>query len=378
MKPDALKRTGLSFVGGIFGSLLTFAFFMGNYYVPFWYFPPIKADAPRVSYQVETLSPEFETLWSSEADPSYYYDRNSGSIHLTDAGNSFYFLGGFNQAKYGRMSLINLDPLTGEAKWRLFEPPAIGKGPASTIAANDRFIYVGFEGGNELFGDVSWPMTEVVAYDLNSREIVWSREVGTGTIDTLIASDSAVTVETFLPNHSYMLNPETGETLVAPEKEDEKFIWLIRNDLMYERGKDTSFQAVSLDSGEILWQSDTTFDVWEPLVLEGDVIIGRGGQARFMGTVFGVDAASGQTLWEYPDIIGNVAVDKGIAYFLTRNIQLWAVDVETGERLGTVSFSPVFQPDSPNHPYHVAASDGVVVLYLGEGQQLFGFRFLPS
>jgi outer membrane protein assembly factor BamB len=113
-------------------------------------------------------------------------------------------------------------------------------------------------------------------------------------------------------------------------------------------------------------------------VISQNVIVARAGEAKFLGLAFGVDATTGRTLWEYQNIIGNVAVDRNVAYFLTRDVKLWAVDIRTGDRLGLVRFSPDTHPDSVNNAYRVAASDGVVVIYLGEGQQLFAFRFLQN
>jgi outer membrane protein assembly factor BamB len=173
-----------------------------------------------------------------------------------------------------------------------------------------------------------------------------------------------------------MYDAKTGALLSKRDKAKENFIWFIYDGIQYEyKSGETTFQAVDTGTGTINWQSGANYAVFQPPMISHNVIVARAGEAKFLGLAFGVDATTGHTLWEYQNIIGNIAVDGDIAYFLTRDVQLWAVDIKTGNRLGIVSFSPNTNPDSVNNAYHVAASNGIVVTYLGEGQQMFAFRF---
>jgi outer membrane protein assembly factor BamB len=236
---------------------------------------------------------------------------------------------------------------------------------------------VGFEGTQKIGGETEWGAAKIVAYDLNTGEVVWSKIIGGArSIDSLVVSDTTVSVDGSFSSHYYMYDAKTGALLSKREKAKEDFIWFIYDRIQYERKSgEATFQAVDTRTGTINWQSGANYAVSQPPVISHNIIIARSGEAKFLGLAFGVDATTGRTLWEYQNIIGNIAVDGDIAYFLTRDVQLWAVDIKTGNRLGIVSFSPNTNPDSVNNAYHVAASNGIVVTYLGEGQQMFAFRF---
>jgi hypothetical protein len=94
-------------------------------------------------------------------------------------------------------------------------------------------------------------------------------------------------------------------------------------------------------------------------------------------------------LWEYSGIVSNIANDGGVAYFIilepgsswggdsAENAQLVAIDIRTGKMLGSVNFEPPgIQSGWGNYHYHVAASNDIVLVYLGDSRQLFAFRYL--
>ncbi len=118
--------------------------------------------------------------------------------------------------------------------------------------------------------------------------------------------------------------------------------------------------------------------VYEPPILTKNAIVARVGEARFSGIVFAVDRTTGNLLWHYEDVLSNVAVTDSIAFFLTDDVQLVAVDVSSGRVVGEVNFTPDRIDDPVNTPFHVASSDGIAVVYFGDGRQLFAFRSLPD
>jgi outer membrane protein assembly factor BamB len=342
-------------------------------------YPKSEPKPPNVNYQVTSLSDRYEQLWVLPLTlESYRY--GIGGIHLIGAENNIMILGSLDRDKYGTLSLVNMDPLTGDVNWELFEPSKFREGPASTIAVNSEFIYVGFEGTGKIDGETEWGAAKIIAYDINTGDFVWSKIIGGArNIDSLVVSDTTVSVDGSFSSHYYMYDAKIGALLSKRNKAKENFVWFIHDGIQYEhKSGEATFQAVDTDTGTINWQSGANYAVSQPPMISHNVIVARAGEAKFLGLAFGVDATTGRTLWEYQKIIGNVAVDGNVAYFLTQEVQLWAVDIRTGDRLGVVRFSPDAYPDSVNNPYHVAASNGIVVVYLGEGQQMFAFRFSPE
>lgn len=55
-----------------------------------------------------------------------------------------------------------------------------------------------------------------------------------------------------------------------------------------------------------------------------------------------------------------------------------AVELKTGQPIGEIRFSSDKKPDFVGSPFQVAASNNIVLVYLGDGKQLFAFRFLPE
>jgi hypothetical protein len=366
MKRQLSKIQKFALLLWLFGMCLIILFVWGTVrgqqLITWWLYQESEPNPPSVNYEVTNISGRFEQLWMLPlALESYRY--GIGGIHLIGTEESIIFLGSLNPGEYGILSLTNMDPLTRDVNWYLFEPSKFREGPASTIAANSEFIYVGFEGTQKIGGETEWGAAKIVAYDLNTGEVVWSKIIGGArSIDSLVVSDTTVSVDGSFSSHYYMYDAKAGALLSKREKAKEDFIWFIYDRIQYERKSgEATFQAVDTGTGTINWQSGANYAVSQPPVISHNIIIARSGEAKFLGLAFGVDATTGRTLWEYQNIIGNIAVD-----------------IKTGDRLGIVSFSPNTDPDSVNNAYHVAASNGVIVAYLGKGQQMFAFRFSPE
>ncbi|MEJ2746581.1 MAG: PQQ-binding-like beta-propeller repeat protein, partial [Anaerolineae bacterium] len=88
---------------------------------------------------------------------------------------------------------------------------------------------------------------------------------------------------------------------------------------------------------------------------------------------------TGDLIWETEEnVVSNVAVDGAAAFFVTSQAELVALDVETGQKVGSVQFSNEETQLGEDRGYFVAASGGNVFVYLGDGRQLFAFHFLAD
>lgn len=80
-------------------------------------------------------------------------------------------------------------------------------------------------------------------------------------------------------------------------------------------------------------------------------------------------------------IVGSSYEQNGkFLFFLTeQNHTLWAIDLDTYEILGWVEFDgPSFMARDYTNEFKIVSDNDVVVVYLGDSEQLFAFRFFPD
>lgn len=329
---------------------------------------------PTINYVVAASSPQFEQLWV-KSRVSNNHSTHQGGVHLDATGKHAFLLGSLENNKTGDLTLTKLDLLTGDVEWFKFKPLSFNEGAASTIDVNSDFIYVGFDGTQKISGETTFGAGKVRAYDIDSGNMVWSKVVpGARGFDTLVATDSTVSVDGSFSSGNYLLDAKTGNVLDVIEKPN--LVWFINDDVSYERQKSFPFQARDRKTNEITWQSVDGYYPSQPPTLTDRVIVARSGDTGFGGIVFAIDSATGGLVWEYKDVLSNVSVDSSTAFFLTKDIELIAIDIETGKILGQMAFtSTVTRDHVSNIHYFVAASNDIVLVYLGDGRQLVALRF---
>jgi outer membrane protein assembly factor BamB len=108
------------------------------------------------------------------------------------------------------------------------------------------------------------------------------------------------------------------------------------------------------------------------------------------GPVHAFSLSTGNQLWTINElVVSNIAVDGSTAYFVTMNTELAAVNIQTGEILGRLYFTPEFDPnfdyydsnyqssfDSFKRAPTIAAGNGYVVVFYEDKKQLSVFRFI--
>ena len=130
------------------------------------------------------------------------------------------------------------------------------------------------------------------------------------------------------------------------------------------------------DSEEVIWKFNPSKPVIQTPVIQNNIIYLRDG-VYTLGQIYAIDQDNGEILWKTlpNEVIGNVAVSEGVAYYLTLDLYLWAVDAQSGELLDKVKFQPSDTPNIEENHYFVAADNSNVVVYLDGSNQLFAFQF---
>lgn len=338
-----------------------------------------RGSLPAIQYYAEVAVPaQVQSLWALN-NVSHGASRSDDRVMVANT-HSLFFLGSLdNQPE----TLLEIDWLTGQVETNYQVSARI-----DTIGSNDQFIYAGVNSSTRIVDDSATAgVAQVIAYEIGSGNQAWFRPIrGASRISSIHTFGNRVSVVSVVAtgdDHYQLLDADTGRDVYTDNQdypvlyENGTFYYLNTNNSPPER-----LWAINIQTGNLLWEqmfSSRTFDYgtvhFRPL-LEKEVIVGLTGYGS--GHLFGIDSRTGTLLWQTDDSsYGNVAASNGVAYFLTVKAELKAVDVQTGKTLATVTFKPTTPQEKLEfgRVYSVAASDDIVVVYLGDSWQLFAFRF---
>ncbi len=325
-----------------------------------------------ITYEIADLPSEFELLWvTSSVD--IIRPQNKGSINLVTGDKYAYSLSSVS----GVGSLVTINLLTGKSSLARINgnrDEQIGSTRATTLAINSNYLYIGFDGTQKISGDIEWGAGSLKSFDLKTDSQTWTQRIaGSRSLDTVVATEETISVDGSFSSTYFLFDAQHGEILEKREKNSRNFIWSIDDRISYERSPKASFLAVDRQADTIVWESSFSYGIYQPPIFTDKVIVARIGKSYDSGRVIGIDTTNGNILWEYETSISNIEVSNSIVFFITSEVQLVAVDIETGNLIEKISFTPNTQID--NNAFHVAANENMVLVYLGEGQQLMSFRF---
>lgn len=280
----------------------------------------------------------------------------------------------------GGMHLIVLDILTGR---RIVEQPLDRR--VSNMVVNSNQVYIGLKGTDKIGSEQQvWGASKVAAHDIETGKEIWSNHIpGSNNIILLTVEQDFVYAVGNRYHNLVVLNTKTGQE-INPTTER----ITLANEAEIEFGYQPQgylLSAFRKNTNEMLWQDKIRFYLF---AIDNNIFLVKDPNGE-IGMVTAIDGLSGRTLWEYSGIVSNIANDGGVAYFIilepgsswggdsAENAQLVAIDIRTGKMLGSVNFEPPgIQSGWGNYHYHVAASNDIVLVYLGDSRQLFAFRYL--
>lgn len=317
------------------------------------FFRPSLPSPPSRHYTVPNSPSQFHLLWTMEN--IYYRGWGSNSIGLVVKSSEVFLLGGIDP---NLSSITKFDLNTGEIVQVISSFSGV-----HSLAIDDKLLMGGINGSRNT-------QAQIVAYDIESGEQVYLHNFGLAqSIRPVNVTDSSVRITFSNPSSPYQellfrhgdlsyyrINPgDRGGVacckLAAWNYRTQGFVW--------ERD----------------WSNEADFDYLP--YLANDVILGRN---------FALDSQTGRELWRLTDVddrVSNVSVSNGIAYYLTRNGELRALNVRTGKLLASLQFevevltNELASVSTGSNSFNVASSAGKVIVYLGDAYQLFVFQFTP-
>ena len=226
---------------------------------------------------------------------------------------------------------------------------------------------------------------DVWAYGLDSGELRWRSEVLPGHARNVISLDPALgltihyTEDTPPQMRAVMLQiePQTGSLL-------EKLVYPIP---AYALMAPYTNEGVLWVSGEDMWLSPTPTDppVWR--VQTGGQIAGWPIQSSdlflvssgLFPKILAIDSATGNVIWQDErEFASTLAMFHGLAYAITKDAALVALEPDTGHQAGSIEFSPqATEASTRSHVYAVVASSDILAAYFGDSCELFVFE-LPA
>jgi outer membrane protein assembly factor BamB len=290
----------------------------------------------------------------------YVYQDSFGSC-LAIIDNVLVFLGGTDEND--GVTLVGSDIETGAPRWK------------TDTRMMSTFAY----DANHIYGDVN--NGQVAAYDIMSGKIAWQVHLSRGNsilYTTATASDLYVEM---IPAASYNLDLRTGGVKQTFSAFEGMPTFLIQDKIRFWKPRPESMQATNIETENTLWSAQFDGEIIQTPVFYEDFILVKTGRST-VGNIYVLDIATGEIIWQANLVASNISSSENVVYYLTTQAQLKAVDIRTGEMIGTIDFTPSLYELSPldlsNRPFNVAAYDKTVVVYFGDSRQLFTFRFLPD
>ncbi|KAA3663141.1 MAG: hypothetical protein DWQ04_11555 [Chloroflexi bacterium] len=338
----------------------------------FWS-PDTESKLNPSEYRVIESSKDIEHLWIQEN--IYASNSSKGGVLLDSTDEGVYFLSRFEDNDIYGLSLIKFDLLSGEVVWRTLDnrPAPFGDPSPTELTTNTNNIFIAIPGTQKISGEMSFGTAKLESYDFDGNS-VWLRSVnGARSITTMVATDNTVSIDGSFSSNYYLLDANSGKVLNKTPKENGKFIWFIENGVRYEQNE-FLIQAVELSNEAILWQNKINEQIFMAPVFSDQHIILRTDKAQFLGTAIALGKDTGEIIWEYPDVLTNIAVDNFVAYFLTADMRLVGIDIETGSTLLNIDFEPNEALDAVNNVYQITAINDIIVVYFGGTKQLSAYR----
>jgi outer membrane protein assembly factor BamB len=332
-----------------------------------------SGDEPRTPVPNEN----FEQAWSI----SDVVLLASDSAVFMAANEDHVVLYGVN-GRCGNPRLINLNADDGTIFREGVKAMPSNRGIYHT-AYNSDYFFLGYNGPGKAIEGTTMDAGGIAAYEINTGEIRWTRKIsGTREIRSLVSGDNLISIDGGGFSHwFYLINSKTSEIIA---KQDKLELGLPSPPANFAYW----YHHVALNIFQLAHQFDVEtmalwaerFDnVFQPPIHSDGALFVRRDVGTSLGNIAALNGETGDLIWETEkNVVSNVAVDGAAAFFVTSQAELVALDVETGQKIGSVQFSNGETQLGEDRGYFVAASGGNVFVYLGDGRQLFAFRFLAD
>ena len=326
---------------------------------------------PAVVKHTVPIDSDFEELWNLTA---YIGCKTC----LASTESNVYFSGSLENNS--REFLVSLDLFTGEIEWQ-----QVLKNRQTLEGFDSQYIYVNQPATQKIADSTQlWGVGELIAYDIESRDEVWNQKFA-GSGGTSVNSIVGDTLIIEAGSRYYQVDTHTGQQRSGPQHQ---ILLFNREGIQYQRSRGEGLRGIDTEAEEVIWAYKLSR--FPQFIFEDEFILIGNAASKEWGGATALNGNTGKILWEQRNVISNIVASNGVAYFIqleegiwgpnrTLDAQLLAIDIQTGETLSTLRFEPSeIRSGHGHYEYLVAASDDIVLVYLGDGRQLIALRFSPD
>lgn len=264
-----------------------------------------------------------------------------------------------------RNALWSMNLVTQEVHWQTCA--------TGVMSVGEDYIYV---------LDSSSSNTRVRAYDMNSGTEVWQKgsDFGFPAVKNLEITPLGLLVTTH--NHGIkrwnLRNLQTGRKEHTFQNDsDVKGFWIEQGSVIY----DVKDADLVVANGPIQWQTQVGFESYidselVALVAKREFVLVYE-QSPTITQIAVLNKYNGDILWQANmRIASNLVVSEGTLFFVTSDVELLAIDLQTGEISGSITFfSDLGNPLNEYLDILVSANKDQALVYFANSNQLFNFYY---
>lgn len=342
--------------------------------------PEFSAQTPF--YEIDNYySNHLTHVWTKGDIYSFYGSK--GGVNLEILDDNIFFIGGFEEKSIYDLKLISLDSSSGNILWQVPKnrPLLWLQRQPTGLAANENNVFLNWDSTQKISGDTKIGAAKVIAYN-SLGEQIWSQSIGGArSITTMIVNKNTVSVDGSFSSNYYLLDSNTGKEVNSIAKEIDNHIWFKDPQTLYRYSHiENSLEAVNQTSGDILWRYSISDPIYLAPKLANDTIVIRTNENRLVGRILAgrilaINKTTGNLIWEASDALSNVAITDSVVHYLTNDLLLRSININSGEIVGKTDFTPSKAVD-PTHNVHQIATNGrMMFIYFGGEHQLSAFTF---
>jgi len=210
---------------------------------------------------------------------------------------------------------------------------------------------------------------EILAYDLESGERLWVSRVQWHRGYNLHLENGMLGVHNVQESEVHYLDVYTGEELDRVSlATEEGFLLLGRFPQMDLYRTPATLRAVDAATGQLLWETGGITAIWHtytrPTLVNDVFLVGYGGGITV------VDVQTGRIKWENRGhFVSNFVAMNDALYALDPHARLVRLDIETGQEIGYLQFTPD-QTNYKENRYWVASDGQRLFVYFGDSREL--------
>ena len=310
------------------------------------------------TFNLEETVGTWELLWEQ---PNIHIGWSLPRNHFTAAMNTLCYIVEQKPDLFRRQqSLHCVDIHNGKQKW-------IGQADSGSDITNDETqIYVG-----ELIPPY------ITVYNAENGQKVWHRNVEARTISTMTAYGGFASVHGN-PGIFYIFDASNGSLQSKDSVPIMKFDSFANDGhVRFDHPGGSYIRAYDIQDNSLIWKTDVEDAIVYRPVFKDGLIFARSGRHR--GTIHVIDGKTGHLLWEKEGVVSDFGVSNSTVFFVTMHGEIMAVDAQTGETQGKLILDKAELNANTSAtritPYYVRAIDDIVLVYLGNTNQLFSFQY---